>query len=284
MKIKGSTNIVGLIGHPVEHSFSPPMHNAAFDKLGMDYAYVAFDVNPNNLKSAINAGESLNIKGFNVTIPHKINVIQFLDEIDEVARLIGAVNTIDFKNLKGYNTDGIGAVKAIEEVTSIKDKNVVVAGAGGASRAISFYIAKYGAESITILNRNIDRAKSLASDISDSGLINDVTADSISKINDYLANADILIDTTPIGMHPNYDDEPIARAENMHEDLVVFDAVYNPNDTVLLKEAIKAGAKPVYGIKMLLYQGTESFKIWTGRDAPVDEMEKALRQTLNLEG
>lgn len=284
MKIKGSTNIVGLIGHPVEHSFSPPMHNAAFDKLGMDYAYVAFDVNPNDLKSAINAGESLNIKGFNVTIPHKINVIQFLDEIDEVARLIGAVNTIDFKNLKGYNTDGIGAVKAIEEVTSIKDKNVVVAGAGGASRAISFYIAKYGAESITILNRNIDRAKSLASDISDSGLINDVTADSISKINDYLANADILIDTTPIGMHPNYDDEPIARAENMHEDLVVFDAVYNPNDTVLLKEAIKAGAKPVYGIKMLLYQGTESFKIWTGRDAPVDEMEKALRQTLNLEG
>lgn len=284
MKIKGSTNIVGLIGHPVEHSFSPPMHNAAFDKLGMDYAYVAFDVNPNNLKSAINAGESLNIKGFNVTIPHKINVIQFLDEIDEVARLIGAVNTIDFKNLKGYNTDGIGAVKAIEEVTSIKDKNVVVAGAGGASRAISFYIAKYGAESITILNRNIDRAKSLASDISDSGLINDVTADSISKINDYLANADILIDTTPIGMHPNYDDEPIARAENMHEDLVVFDVVYNPNETVLLKEAIKAGAKPVYGIKMLLYQGTESFKIWTGRDAPVDEMEKALRQTLNLEG
>ena len=284
MKIKGSTNIVGLIGHPVEHSFSPPMHNAAFDKLGMDYAYVAFDVNPNDLKSAINAGESLNIRGFNVTIPHKINVIQFLDEIDEVASLIGAVNTIDFKNLKGYNTDGIGAAKAIEEVTSIKNKNVVVAGAGGASRAISFYIAKYGAESITILNRNIDRARSLVSDVLKSGLINDVTADSISKINDYLVNGDILIDTTPIGMHPNYDDEPIARAENMHEDLVVFDAVYNPNETVLLKEAIKAGAKPVYGIKMLLYQGAESFKIWTGRDAPVDEMEKALRQTLNLEG
>ena len=284
MKIKGSTNIVGLIGHPVEHSFSPPMHNAAFDKLGMDYAYVAFDVNPNDLKSAINAGESLNIRGFNVTIPHKINVIQFLDEIDEVASLIGAVNTIDFKNLKGYNTDGIGAAKAIEEVTSIKNKNVVVAGAGGASRAISFYIAKYGAESITILNRNIDRARSLVSDVLKSGLINDVTADSISKINDYLVNGDILIDTTPIGMHPNYDDEPIARAENMHEDLVVFDAVYNPNETVLLKEAIKAGAKPVYGIKMLLYQGAESFKIWTGRDAPVDEMEKALRQTLDLEG
>ena len=283
MKIKGSTNIVGLIGHPVEHSFSPPMHNAAFEKLGMDYAYVAFDVDPNNLGSAIEGAKSLNIKGFNVTIPHKIEVMQFLDEIDEVAGLIGAVNTIDFKNMKGYNTDGIGAVRAIEEVISIKDKNVVIAGAGGASRAISFYLAKYGADSITILNRNVDRAISLAGDVLDSGLIVDVQADSISEINNYLSDADILVDTTPMGMHPHVDDEPIARAEDMHEDLVVFDAVYNPNETVLIKEAIKAGAKPVYGIKMLLYQGAESFKIWTGVDAPVDEMEKALRQTLNLE-
>lgn len=282
MKIKGSTNIVGLIGHPVEHSFSPPMHNAAFNELGMDYAYVAFDVDPVNLKSAIEGAKSLNIKGFNVTIPHKIDVMQFLDEIDEVASLIGAVNTIDFKNLKGYNTDGIGAVRAIEEVTSIKNKNVVVTGAGGASRAISFYLAKYGADSITILNRNVDRAISLAGDVLDSGLIAEVNSDSISEINSYLDNADILVDTTPMGMHPHVDDEPIARAENMHGDLVVFDAVYNPNETVLIKEAIKAGAKPVYGIKMLLYQGAESFKIWTGRDAPVDVMEKALKETLNL--
>ena len=112
--IKGSTNIVALIGHPVEHSFSPPMHNRAFEKLNMDYAYVAFDVEPANLKSAIEGAKALNIKGFNVTIPHKISVMDFLDEIDEVASLIGAVNTIDFKNMKGYNTDGIGAVKAIE--------------------------------------------------------------------------------------------------------------------------------------------------------------------------
>ena len=283
MKIKGSTNIVGLIGHPVEHSFSPPMHNAAFDELGMDYAYVAFDVNPQDLQSAIEGAKSLNIKGFNVTIPHKIEVMQFLDEIDEVAELIGAVNTIDFKDLKGYNTDGIGAVRAIEEVTSIKNKNVIVAGAGGSSRAISFYLAKYGAESITILNRNVEKAQALAGDVSDSALINDVKADSISEISNHLIDADILVDTTPIGMHPNINDEPIALAGDMDENLVVFDAVYNPNETVLLKEAIKAGAKPVYGIKMLLYQGAESFKIWTGRDAPVDVMEKALKDTLNLE-
>ena len=281
MKIKGSTNIVGLIGHPVEHSFSPPMHNVAFDELGMDYAYVAFDVDPANLKSAIEGAKSLNIKGFNVTIPHKIEVMKYLDELDEVARLIGAVNTIDFKNMKGYNTDGIGAVRAIEEVTSIKNKNVVIAGAGGASRAISFYIAKYGADSLTILNRNVEKAQKLAEDVSDSGLISDVGAGSIMEIDGHVKNADILIDTTPVGMDPHIDDEAIVKAENMHENLVVFDAVYNPNETVLLKEAIKAGAKPVYGIKMLLYQGVESFEIWTGKKAPVDVMEKALKEALN---
>ena len=280
MNIKGSTNIVGLIGHPVEHSFSPPMHNAAFDALGMDWAYVAFDVNPNDLSSAIEGAKSLNIEGFNVTIPHKIEVMQYLNELDEVASLIGAVNTIDLKNLKGYNTDGIGAVRAIEEVSPIKDKNVIVAGAGGASRAISFYLAKFGADSITILNRNVNKAQNLAEDVLKSDLISDVKSDSISQINGYLGNADILVDTTPLGMDPHIDDEPIARADNMHEDLVVFDAVYNPNETVLIKEAIKAGAKPVYGIKMLLYQGAESFKIWTGQDAPVDVMEKALNEYL----
>ena len=283
MNIKGSTNIVGLIGHPVEHSFSPPMHNAAFRALGMDYAYVAFDVNPSDLKSAIDGAKSLNIKGFNVTIPHKIQVMDCLDEIDEVAGLIGAVNTIDFKEMKGYNTDGIGAIKAIEEVTSVKDKNVVIAGAGGASRAISFYIAKYGAESLTILNRNVEKAQDLANDVLSSNLIDSVKSDSISSINDCLNDADILIDTTPVGMHPHIDDAPIAFADSMHEDLVVFDAVYNPNETVLLKEAIEAGAKPVYGIKMLLYQGAESFEIWTGKKAPIDVMEEALRKTLNLE-
>ncbi len=279
MNIKGSTNIVGLIGHPVEHSFSPPMHNAAFKALNMDYAYVAFDVNPLNLKSAIEGARSLNIKGFNVTIPHKIEVMQYLDELDEVAELIGAVNTIDFKNMKGYNTDGIGAIKAIEEVSSVKDKNVVVAGAGGASRAISFYLAKYGAGSITILNRNVDKSKRLAGDVLASGLISDVNADSISEISSRLNDADILVNTTPLGMHPNVEGS-VATSEDMHDDLVVFDAVYNPHETLLLKEAIKAGAKPVYGIKMLLYQGAESFRIWTGRQPPIDVMEDALKQYL----
>ena len=280
MEIKGSTNVVGLIGHPVEHSFSPPMHNASFEKLDMDYVYTAFDVDPKNLKSAIIGAQVLDIKGFNVTIPHKIEVMKYLDEIDEVASLIGAVNTIDFKELKGYNTDGIGAIKAISEVTKIKNKNVLIAGAGGASRAISFYIAKYGADKLTILNRNVEKADKLALDVSDSGLMDNVSSDSMENMN--LDDVDILINTTPVGMHPNVNDTPIALAGDMHEELVVFDAVYNPNETGLLKEAIKANAKPVYGIKMLLYQGAESFNIWTGKKAPIDVMEEALIKTLGL--
>lgn len=282
MVIKGSTKVVGLIGEPVEHSFSPPMHNEAFKTLGLDYVYVPFNVSPDNLKSAIEGANSLNIQGLNVTIPHKINVINYLKELDPIAELIGAVNTIDFKNLKGYNTDGIGCIRAIEEVTKIKDKNIVVAGAGGAARAIVFYLAKYGAEEVNILNRNIKKAENLANDLLASNLISNVNSSDISEISKCISDADILIDTTPIGMHPNVFDEPIVKAEDIHEELVVNDIVYNPNETVLLKEAIKANAKVVYGIKMLLYQGAESFKIWTGREAPIDVMEAKLKETLNV--
>lgn len=282
MVIKGSTKVVGLIGEPVEHSFSPPMHNEAFKTLGLDYVYVPFNVSPDNLKSAIEGANSLNIQGLNVTIPHKINVIKYLKELDPIAELIGAVNTIDFKNLKGYNTDGIGCIKAIEEVTEIKDKNIVVAGAGGAARAIVFYLAKYGAEEVDILNRNLKKAENLANDLLASKLISNVNSSDISEISKFISDADILIDTTPIGLHPNVSDEPIVKAEDIHEELVVNDIVYNPNETALLKEAIKANAKVVYGIKMLLYQGAESFKIWTGSEAPIDVMESKLKETLNV--
>lgn len=282
MKIKGSTNVVGLIGNPVEHSFSPPMHNAAFKALNMDYVYVAFDVLPENLENAIMGGKALNIKGLNVTIPHKINVMEYLNEIDDVARLIGAVNTIDFKNLKGYNTDGIGAIKAIKEVTPIENKKVILAGAGGASRAISFYLAKENPEEIIILNRNTKKAENLSKDLLNSKLTDNVKSGSIDEIEKYIKNGDILVDSTPLGMYPHIDDTPIATSDMMHEDLVVNDIVYNPNETALIKEALKADAKPVYGIKMLLYQGAESFKIWTNQEPPIDVMEKALKETLNI--
>ncbi len=279
--IKGSTNVVGLIGDPVEHSLSPSMHNAAFESLNMDYIYVPFNVKDINLNSAINGASSLNIKGFNVTIPHKINVIKYLKELDPIAELIGAVNTIDFKNLKGYNTDGLGCIRAIEEVTSIKDKKVILAGAGGSSRAIAFYLAKSNVESLNILNRNETKAKNLALDVKNSKLIGNISYGNIDNIEKYLKDADILIDTTPVGMNPHNNDKPIATAQMFHEDLIVNDIVYNPNETVLLKEAIKANAKVIYGIKMLLYQGIESFKIWTGIEPPIDIMENALKENLN---
>lgn len=281
MEVKGSTNIVGLIGNPVGHSFSPPMHNAAFEKLGMNYIYVAFDVLPKDLEIAIKGAKALSIIGLNVTIPHKIEAMNHLNEVDEIAKLIGAVNTIDLRNLKGYNTDGIGSVKAIKEVTPIKDKKVVIAGAGGASRAISFYIANEKPEKISILNRDVKKAERLEKDILNSKMINNTETDSINEINKYLNDADILIDTTPIGMYPNINDTPIANSTMFHEDLVVNDIVYNPNETTLIKETIKAGATPVYGIKMLLYQGAESFRIWTGQEPPIDAMEDALKKYLN---
>ena len=278
--IKGSTKVVGLIGNPVHHSFSPSMHNEAFKALGLDYVYVPFDVKPQNLSYAIKGAQSLDVKGLNVTIPHKISVIEYLDELDEIAKLIGAVNTIDFENMKGYNTDGIGAVRAIEEVTRIRNKNVIIAGAGGASRAISFYIAKYGAGDLTILNRNVGKAEALAGDVKNSGLIGDVKYGDLKDIKSYAGDADILINTTPIGMHPHINDEPLITADDISEDMVVFDAVYNPNQTGLLTETLKANASPVYGIKMLLYQGAESFTIWTGKKAPTDVMLEALNRAL----
>ena len=280
--IKGSTKIVGLIGNPVHHSFSPPMHNEAFKSLNLDYAYVTFDVRPENLKSAIDGAKSLDIQGLNVTIPHKIEVMKYLDELDEIAQLIGAVNTIDFKNMKGYNTDGIGAIKAIREKTQIKNRNVVIAGAGGASRAISFYIAKYGADELTILNRNAGKAEKLAGDVKNSDLIDNVKYDKLNNIDSYIAEADILINTTPVGMHPNINDPPIIKSDKITDNMVVFDAVYNPSQTQLLKETVKANAVPVYGIKMLLYQGMESFEIWTGKKAPLDVMYNALKKSLNV--
>ena len=165
--ITGKTNVVGVIGDPVEHSLSPLMHNAAFRHLGLDYIYVPYHVKKDALGSAISGAISLGVKGLNVTIPHKTGVIKYLDSLDKSAELIGAVNTIKFHNdeTKGYNTDGIGAVKAIEEVSSVINKKIVILGAGGAARAIAFQILLDGAESVVIANRTLEKAVRLQEDL-----------------------------------------------------------------------------------------------------------------------
>ncbi|MFY9638058.1 MAG: shikimate dehydrogenase [Methanobacterium sp.] len=276
--ITGKTSVFGIIGDPVEHSLSPAMHNAAFEKLCLDNIYVPFLVKAEELEDAIKGAHAMGIKGLNVTIPHKTEVINYLDYLDIAAGLIGAVNTIEFgeNGAIGHNTDGIGAIRAIEEITSVKNKKFIILGAGGAARAVSFQLFLSGAKSLTISNRTVEKADVLRDDLVEK-LDNDVKViDMGLELEQELKDTDILINTTPIGMYPNINQKPLITADMIHKSLIVNDIVYNPLKTGLILEAEKAGAKTIYGIKMLMYQGIESFKIWTGIEPPIEVFEKAL--------
>ena len=300
--VDGKTKILGVIGDPIEHTFSPAMHNAGLNELGLNYIYLPFHVKEDMLGECIQGAKAMGIKGLNVTIPHKSNVIKHLDDIDSVASMIGAVNTIQFiydednessnqdnginVRTKGFNTDGYGCVRAIEEKTSIKDKKVSITGAGGAARAVAFQIANSGIDELSILNRNLSKAQSLANDLKTNlesiGIDISINAYDLEELKRELSDSDIFIDTTPIGMYPNVDDKPVASADMLHEDLLVNDIVYTPMKTSLIREAELANAEVVYGYKMLLYQGIRSFEIWLGREAPVEVMEKALLDVLGI--
>lgn len=225
--ITGKTLLVGIIGDPVEHSLSPPMHNAAFKHLEMDYVYVPFHVSGENLEKAIQGARSLEIRGLNVTIPHKTAVIPYLDEVDPAAQLIGAVNTIKFNEdkAKGFNTDGLGAVKALEEITPVKDKKVLIMGAGGAARALAFQLILNGIRDLVIANRTPEKAVQLALDIQ-SKLEFSPEATGLGEVE--LSSTDILINTTSVGMYPHQDQPPLIRGQQMHPELVVNDVIYNP--------------------------------------------------------
>lgn len=281
MDIDGKTKIFGVIGNPIEHSLSPQMHNANLESLNLDYKYLPFKVYDENIENLIDGAKALNIQGLNVTIPHKISVIDYLDEIDPLAEKIGAVNTINFTYksdeaiAKGYNTDVLGAMRALKEKTEIKDKNVLILGAGGASRAISYGLTEENVGSLTILNRNLERALDLAGDITSSTEYT-VNFDDFENTDQYLRDTDIIINTTPVGMYPNIYDKPLIYAQQMNPDMVVFDIVYTPLETGILKEAKKIGATRVSGLKMFVYQGAESFKIWTDKEADIESMEKTV--------
>ncbi len=283
--INGKTNVFGIIGDPVEHTLSPGMHNAAFKKLDMNNIYVPFHVKAEELEDAIAGAYALGIRGLNITIPHKTEVIKYLDYLDIAAGLIGAVNTIELgKNgAVGHNTDGIGAVRAINEITSVKNKKVMILGAGGGARAVAFQILLSGAKNLVISNRTIEKASELRDDLVEKLEPNVQVTDLGHELETELQDTDILVNTTPIGMYPNISQKPLVTADMMHEDLVVNDIVYNPLKTGLLEEAEKAGAKPISGVKMLIYQGVESFKIWTGIEPPVEIFKKALMDQMNLE-
>jgi len=282
--ISEKTRLCGIIGDPIGHTMSPVMHNAAFNKMGIDYLYVSFRVKKEELGKAIEGMKALNIKGLNVTIPHKVAVIQFLDELDPLAEKIYAVNTIvnDDGVLTGYNTDAAGFLQALlEKGIEPKGKKVVILGAGGASRAISFILAERGAH-LVILNRilELDWAEELAGRLSQifqretEALI--LNRENLAQV---LRKADILVNATSVGMSPNIDETPIS-PDLLSSGLIVFDSVYNPMKTRLLREAEEAGAKTISGVDMLVWQGALAFEKWTGLKAPVEVMREEVIKVL----
>ena len=269
--VSGRTRVCGVIGDPIEHTMSPTMHNAAFARLGIDYLYVPFRVRKGELSQAIEGMRALNIKGLNVTIPHKVAVIPLLDKLDPLVEGIGAVNTIvnDDGVLTGYNTDATGFLQALlEEGVEPEGKNVVILGAGGASRAISFILAQRGAH-LVILNRKLDKAEELAQRISQVNALK-LNEENLSRA---LEGANILVNATSVGMSPDVDKTPLP-TRLLRPGLVVFDIVYNPIKTRLLQEAKRAGVRTIGGLDMLVWQGALAFEKWTGQKAPLDLMKR----------
>jgi shikimate dehydrogenase len=284
MNISGKTKICGLIGDPVEHTMSPVMHNAAFAKLGLDYAYLPFHVSPEKLQQAVSGLKALNAVGFNVTIPHKVAVIPLLDELDPLAEKIGAINTVvnDKGLLRGYNTDASGFLQAlVERGIQPADKDIVLLGAGGAARAIAYILSERNAR-LTILNRReeLDWAEAIAANIKED-LGKDIEV--FELLPDYLKKAletaGILVNATSVGMSPASEVSPVP-APLLKSGLVVVDIVYNPVRTRLLRDAAAAGAVTVAGLDMLVWQGALAFEKWTGQKPPFELMKEVALQEL----
>ena len=272
-----------MFGDPVEHSLSPVMHNAAYKALGMDCEYHKFRVTPDDLEGAIKGARAMGFGGINLTIPLKEKALGIV-EPDTMAQAIGAVNTIEFSDdtiagitgIVGHNTDGIGAVKALAASgVDIPCSRVLILGAGGAARAVAYQLAKDGAR-VTIANRTLGKAQELAGNVRSVG---DANGTGLEELPGLTANADIIINTTSVGMHPDTD-RTLVTVDMMHAGQVIFDIVYSPLNTRLLTEAKKAGAVTIDGIRMLVLQGAESFRIWTGIEPPVGVMEQAVRDVL----
>ncbi|WP_134700102.1 shikimate dehydrogenase [Ammoniphilus sp. YIM 78166] len=279
--MNNQTVMTGLFGNPVAQSMSPAMQNAAFQKLGLNFAYAAFPVANENLQDAVNGIKALGFRGVNVTIPHKVEIMAYLDEIDEEAKDIGAVNTIvnDGGKLIGYNTDGAGYVRSLLQETSfrLEGKRVLVIGAGGAARAVSISLARHGVKQIMIANRSVDKAKMLADRAARYTEAKAIDLDNLDS--NTLSNTDLLINTTSVGMYPQVDDLPIPR-EYLHSGLLVSDLIYNPMKTRILKEAAQAGASTHEGLGMFIHQGALAFKLWTGNEAPIDVMRNVVLEKL----
>ena len=286
-RISGHTGLLALIGSPVGHSGSPAMYNYSFEKLGLDYAYVAFDIKEDKVKDAIAAMKTFNMRGCNVTMPDKVEAAKYMDELSPAAQIIGAVNTIvnDNGKLTGYITDGEGFVHNLRDHgIEIKGRKITVAGGGGAATAIQVQCALDGAKSITIFNPRdpfFERAQKMVEKIKakvPECQVELYDLDAKDTMREKIDAADILVNGTLLGMKPKEDTTVISDTTMFHEGLVVADVVYNPEETRFLREAKEHGCITVPGKGMLLWQGVASFKLFTGKDMPVDEVKERFFQ------
>lgn len=282
--ITGSTTVCGLFGCPVGHSFSPMMHNAAFEALKLNWVYLPFNVYPRQLPQAVAAVRALNLAGVNVTVPHKQAVLPLLDELTPTASAVGAVNTIINENGKliGHNTDGAGFTKALKLQAGFapKGKRAAVLGAGGAARAAAVQLALEGAAEVVLVNRSAERAQSLAAVLKQFGVSTAVYTWQQAELSAVLKQADLIVQATKLGMHPEVDQCPPIPPQSLHAGQTVCDLIYNPNETKFLKLAKSAQTQTINGLGMLLYQGVLAFELWTKTNAPVEVMRAALKKQI----
>ena len=272
--ISGTTQIYGLIGDPVEHSFSPPMMNAVFSYMNLDACYLAFQVETKKVSEAIAGIRALNFAGVNVTVPHKSSVIPYLDEISPLAKKIGAVNTISNVkgHLKGTNTDFSGFIRSLKTLNfSPKKKTIALLGSGGSARALVAGLADAGALRVMLHNRTAERAEKLVTEFSQYFPLTQLEAVSLQTIHE--TPLDLLVNTTTVGMFSS--DLPVDLKKCRKVNLLA-DIIYRPSQTSLLKQAEELGINAVNGIDMLLYQGCDAFTFWTGKQAPEEVMRSQL--------
>ncbi|MBR3050046.1 MAG: shikimate dehydrogenase [Selenomonadaceae bacterium] len=275
----------GILGYPVGHSLSPQMYKAAFEAAGfVNYNYIPLQVHAGKLFMAVEAIKGLEFRGVNVTIPHKMTIARYLDAIDADALVIGAVNTVvnDGGMLTGYNTDVAGFLSALAEANFLpEDCHAVILGAGGAARAILWGLCKKRAEFITIGARNLQKANALAKDFMTQGQVEAFDWNS-DEFKEMLQTADILINTTPLGMFPHVDDMPPVDLKLLPEGALVYDIIYNPAETKLLQTAKELGYPTLNGLSMLLLQGKEAYRLYTGETPDMEVMAATLKKNLAM--
>lgn len=287
MEISGKTKLVGIFGDPVDHTISPAMQNAAFEALGLDMAYIPFHVRKSpahDLKAAIASIRALNLRGVNVTIPHKEKVLKYLDEVDPDAKAIGAVNTIVNRNgkLVGYNTDGPGYLLSLKEDTgfTVRGKRIIILGAGGAARAILKSALDKRPASVVVANRTLKRAEDLVREFESTFTVEMQALKLDESIAPFAKKASLVVNTTSIGMKGSGTlDVPL---NLLPKGAIVSDIVYVPLETAFLSAARARGLRVHYGLSMLVRQGALTFELWTGKKAPVEVMQRAALAALSL--